>query len=87
MNEELTEAQEEMVNVAGFRDPSEAQMARGMLESAGIECIEQGENANELFPGALQIWIQVKAVDEAAARALLADVEASAGELDDVQPA
>jgi hypothetical protein len=87
MNEELTEAQEEMVNVAGFRDPSEAQMARGMLESAGIECIEQGENANELFPGALQIWIQVKAVDEAAARALLADAEASAGELDDVQPA
>jgi hypothetical protein len=86
MSEELTEAQEEMVSVAGFRDPSEAQMARGMLESAGIECIEQGENANELFPGALQIWIQVKAMDEAAARALLADADLHAGDVDDVEP-
>jgi hypothetical protein len=43
----MTEMDEELVSVAGFRDPTEAQMAKGMLESAGIETLMQGENANE----------------------------------------
>jgi len=67
--------QAEMVGVASFRDPSEAQMAKGMLEAAGVECLMQGENANELFPGALRVRLQVRAADEAAARGLLADAE------------
>jgi len=66
---------EELVSVAGFQDPSEAQMAKGMLESAGIECLLQGENANELFPGSLRVSVQVRESDEAAAQALLADAE------------
>jgi hypothetical protein len=67
--------QAEMVAVASFRDPSEAQMAKGMLEAAGVECLMQGENANELFPGALRVRLQVRAADEAAARTLLGDAE------------
>jgi hypothetical protein len=86
MNEGLTEAQEELVTVAAFRDPSEAQMAKGMLESAGIECLVQGENANELFPGALQLMLQVRTADEPAAKALLADADRSSGGPDDGQP-
>ena len=78
MSEHLTEAEEELVSVAGFRDPSEAQMAKGMLEAAGVECLMQGENANALYPGALRVRLQVRAADEAAARALLTDAEVGA---------
>ena len=67
--------EQEMTSVAGFRDPSEAQMAKGMLESAGIECLLQGENANALYPGALRVRLQVRAEDQAAARALLTEAE------------
>ncbi len=66
---------EDMVPVAGFRDPTEAQFARGMLEAAGVECLMQGENANALYPGALRVRLQVKLEDEPAARALLSDAE------------
>jgi hypothetical protein len=69
------ELDEEMVSVAGFRDPTEAQMAKGMLESAGIETLMQGENANALYPGALRVRLQVRAIDETEARELLKDVE------------
>jgi hypothetical protein len=69
------ELDEEMVSVAVFRDPTEAQMAKGMLEAAGIETLMQGENANALYPGALRVGLQVRAVDEAEARELLKDVE------------
>ena len=34
----------ELVMVGRFQDPVEAQMARGMLESQGIECVLQGVN-------------------------------------------
>ena len=37
-----------MVEVARFESPVEAQIAKGMLESAGIECELTGENANQL---------------------------------------
>ena len=73
---------EQMVSVAGFRDPMEAQFARGMLEAAGVECVMQGENANALYPGALRVKLQVRAADEDAAKFLLADAEL--GEDEDV---
>ena len=76
MSELTSETQDEMVSVAGFRDPTEAQFAKGMLESAGIECLMQGENANDLFPGALRVRLQVRAADEDAARTLLTNAEA-----------
>ena len=76
MSELTNETQDDMISVAGFRDPTEAQFAKGMLESAGIECLMQGENANDLFPGALRVRLQVRAADEEAARALLTNAEA-----------
>jgi hypothetical protein len=75
VSDKILDTGEELVSVAGFQDPSEAQMAKGMLESAGIECLLQGENANDLFPGALRVSVQVRESDEAAAQALLADSE------------
>ena len=63
------------VNVAGFRDPVEAQFAKGMLESAGIACFLQGEHANSLYPLALRVRLQVEAEDEVEARHLLEAAE------------
>jgi hypothetical protein len=63
---------EGMVTVGRFESPLEAQMAKGMLESAGVECMLVGENANSLMQGAFGVRLQVKAEDEAASRELLA---------------
>jgi hypothetical protein len=64
-------ADEGMVTVGRFESPIEAQMAKGMLESAGVECQLTGENANSLIQSAFRVRLQVLEEDEAAARELL----------------
>ena len=64
-----------LVEVGRFRDPVEAQMAKGMLESVGIECFLQGANANALYPLALRVRLQVRGTDEAEAVHLLMEAE------------
>ena len=59
------------VTVARFSSPVEAQIARGMLESAGIECFPVGENVNNLLQAAFRVRLQVRMEDETAARAFL----------------
>ena len=61
-----------MVTVGRFQSPVEAQMAKGMLESAGIECLLAGENANNLLQAAFRVRLQVRQEDEAPALELLA---------------
>ena len=63
---------EGMVTVGRFESPLEAQMAKGMLESAGVECTLVGENANNLIQAAFRVRLQVKMEDEAESRELLA---------------
>jgi len=63
-----------LVNVGRFADPLEAQMAKGMLESAGIECFLQGSNMNSLVPPAFRARLQVREADEGSACDLLADL-------------
>jgi hypothetical protein len=63
---------EGMVTVGRFESPVEAQMAKGMLESAGVECMLAGENVNNLLQAAFRVRLQVRAEDEAAALELLA---------------
>ena len=43
-------------------------MAKGLLESAGVECMLVGENANNLIQAAFRVRLQVKVEDEAASR-------------------
>jgi hypothetical protein len=62
---------EGLVTVGRFQDPAEAQMARGMLEAAGIETFLVGENVNQLIPSAFRVRLQVRAEDEEAALELL----------------
>ena len=40
---------ERLVTVARFLEPVKVQMAKGLLESLGIECFVQGENANAML--------------------------------------
>ena len=62
---------EEYVTVGKFMEPVDAQMAKGLLESAGIECFLQGENANSLLALAFRARLLVHKRDEEAARQLL----------------
>lgn len=63
------------VTVARFSSPVEAQIARGMLESAGIECFLAGENVNNLLQSAFRVRLQVSAADKAAALELLGSAD------------
>ncbi len=70
-NEENLNPQDELVTIATFPEPMEANMARSALEASGIPVFMVGETANSLIPVAFESQLQVKAEDEAAARSLL----------------
>lgn len=62
-----------VVTVASFTEPMEAEMAKLRLESAGIEVFLSGENARIMEPGLGPLQLQVSSDDEEDARAILAD--------------
>ncbi|HEY1500400.1 MAG TPA: DUF2007 domain-containing protein [Acidobacteriaceae bacterium] len=62
-----------VVTVASFNEPLEAEMAKLRLESAGIEVFLSGENARIMEPGLGPLELQVSSDDEEDARAILAD--------------
>ena len=64
---------EEVITVANFSEPLEAEMAKLRLESAGIETFLSGENARILEPGLGPLQLQVRAADADDARAILDD--------------
>lgn len=64
-----------LVPVGRFLDSAEAHMAKGMLESAGIECFLEGAHANALYPMALRVRLQVRPEDEDEAHMLLLETE------------
>jgi hypothetical protein len=70
----------DVVTIANFTEPMEAEMARLRLESAGIEVYLAGENARIMEPGLGPLQLQVSSDDEADARAILADPGEPAGE-------
>lgn len=71
----MEKTQDELVTVAVFPEPMEANMARSALEAAGIRVFMLGETANSLIPVAFLSQLQVHAGDEQAARALLQAME------------
>lgn len=62
---------EGLVTVARFADSVEAEMARGLLESAGLACVLAGGNLAHLMPRTFRMRLQVATADEATARELL----------------
>jgi Putative prokaryotic signal transducing protein len=67
------ETMSDVITIASFTEPMEAEMARLRLQSAGIETFLSGENARILEPGLGPLQLQVAGEDEADARAILAD--------------
>ncbi len=65
------DGQNRLVMVERFLEPTRVQMAKGALESVGIECFVQGENANAMLPFAFRARLMVRAEDAAAAREVL----------------
>ena len=80
-------AADRLVTVAAYPDPATAQLARTVLETAGIPVFLQGENANNLIPVAFFARIQVRAMDEAAARDVLTASDLSPASLEEVTAA
>jgi hypothetical protein len=74
---------DKFVTVGKYLESVDAQMAKGLLESAGIECFLQGENANSLLGAAFRARLLVHKQDEAVAKQILSgpDDESSTGEL------
>ena len=70
----------DFVTIARFEDHLEAEVARGVLEAAGIPCFLHGENANSLIPAAFGVRLQVAPGDEADARTVL-ESDAAPGEV------
>ncbi len=64
-----------LVMVGRFLQPIRVQLAKGALESAGIECFVQGENANAMLAFAFRARLMVRAEDESAAREVLSGVD------------
>jgi hypothetical protein len=85
MTEKL-EDREEFVTIAEFMEPVFAQMAKGALESAGIECFLEGEHGNNMLGPAFWAHLQVHRKDEESAREILdqaePDPDASEAEVD-----
>jgi Putative prokaryotic signal transducing protein len=68
---DLIDDPDEFVTVKDFIEQVDAQMAKGLLESAGIECFLLGENTNSLLGAAFFAQLQVHQKDEAAALEIL----------------
>lgn len=71
MTNDFVEDPDKFVTVGKFIEPVNAQMAKSVLESAGIECFLQGENANSMLALAFRARLLVHEQDEATARELL----------------
>jgi hypothetical protein len=75
--------QDKFVTVGKYIEAVDAQMAKGLLESAGIECFLQGENANSLLGAAFRARLQVHKKDEETARQLLGGIGGESKNLED----
>ena len=62
---------DQFVTVGKFIEAVDAQIAKGLLESAGIECFLHGENANSLLGAAFRARLLVHKQDEEVARQIL----------------
>ncbi len=62
---------DKFVTVGKYIVAVHAQMAKGLLESAGIECFLQGEHANSLLGAAFRARLLVRKEDDDSARQIL----------------
>ena len=63
--------QDDLVTVAYYFEPAEAQLAQSVLEGAGISSFLAGAESNIMLPPVSGARLQVRLSDEATARILL----------------
>ena len=78
---------DELVTIATFPEPMEANMARSALEAAGIPVFMVGETANSMIPVTFESQLQVQAKDEVAARGLLDEMNDAPASMESVTAA
>jgi hypothetical protein len=71
----LPEDPDEYVTVREFFESGEALVAKGALESAGVECFVVNENFSRMYGGALSVLLQVHRKDEEAAMQILGSAD------------
>ncbi len=82
MADEMNEA---MVTIERYTDMLQAELAKGRLDSAGIDSFLSGENAGRLYGNGLDsVQLQVAASDEDDARAILNDPGPADGDVSSV---
>jgi len=60
------EADEKLVKVFDTEEESEAMVVRGLLETAGIDAIQRGEEAPDVFPlGGVMLLVREDQAEEA----------------------
>ncbi len=75
----------ELVTIERFRETLEAELAKGRLDSAGIDCFLVGENAALLYGNGIGgLQLQVRPEDEDDARSILNDPGPADGDLQTV---
>lgn len=62
---------DDLVTVARFSNPAEADLAGSILESAGIEFFLSGEEASHIMPSGFGSRLEVRRADEETALELL----------------
>jgi Putative prokaryotic signal transducing protein len=87
VDQKNVDQQDELVTIATFPEPMEANMARSALEAAGIPVFIVGETANSMIPVAFASQLQVQVKDEAAARGLLEAMDDAPESLESVTAA
>jgi hypothetical protein len=53
----------ELIAVSTFRSISEAQIAKGILDEAGVECMIRSDNAGGMYPAIAGAELLVRAED------------------------
>lgn len=71
LQSEAIDDPDKLVTIGKYSESVDAHMAKGLLESADIECFLQGENANSLLGAAFRARLLVHKQDEATAREIL----------------
>lgn len=67
-----------LIAVSTFRSTADAQIARGILEGAGIESMIRSDNAGGMYPAIGEVELLVRPEDADAARGALEEVLGSA---------
>ena len=75
-------ASEDLVSISTFRSTADAQVAKGVLDEAGIASMLRADNAGGMYPAMSGAELLVRSEDVAKAREALGGVQGTTGDGD-----